>query len=215
MSTIKELRGEADAKLDKWEAQATALQAQLELNKAEVMERVEEQKRKLEQIAQSVRDKIDTASDCAEETKTKIGASFEHLQVQLALGVADTRDSYQEWKQKVESSVAAFEADVEIAIAEEDAGFQADLDILKADFVREADALEAEIDAMQAQFSEEKARAKADFEQYKQDVLSKIDTYKGELEIKRKEAAGKLGTFESELTAGATQIKDAVGKLFS
>jgi len=215
MSTIKELRGEADAKLDKWEAQATALQAQLELNKAEVMERVEEQKRKLEQIAQSVRDKIDTASGCAEETKTKIGASFEHLQVQLALGVADTRDSYQEWKQKVESSVAAFEADVEIAIAEEDAGFQADLDILKADFVREADALEAEIDAMQAQFSEEKARAKADFEQYKQDVLSKIDTYKGELEIKRKEAAGKLGTFESELTAGATQIKDAVGKLFS
>ena len=96
MSTIKELRGEADAKLDKWEAQATALQAQLELNKAEVMKQIEEQKRKLEQITQSVRDKIDTANGCAEETKTKIEASFEHLQVQLALNVTDTHDSYQE-----------------------------------------------------------------------------------------------------------------------
>lgn len=215
MSTIKEIRGAIDAKLDKWEAQATALQAQLELNKEEVIERVEEQKRRFEQVAQHVRDKIDEASGLAEETKTKVRASFEHLQVQLALGAADTRDAYQEWKQKTQSSIAAFEAELDVAIAKEDATLQADLDALMDAYVRESDALEAEIDAMQAQFDEDKARAKADFEKYKQDVQSKIDAYKGELDEKRKTASGKLDTFETELSAGATKIKDAFNNLFS
>ena len=215
MSTIKETREAIDAKLDKWEAQATALQAQLELNKADVIERVDEQKRRLEQVAQHVRDKIDEAGGLAEETKTKVRASFEHLQVQLALGAADTRDAYQVWKQKVQSSITVFEADLDVAIAEEDAALMADLDALMDAYVREADALEAEIDAMQAKFDEDKARAKADYEKYKKDVQSKIDTYKGELDEKRKTASGKLDTFETELSAGATKMKDAFNNLFS
>lgn len=215
MSTIKEIREAVDAKLDKWEAQATALQAQLEFNKVEVIKRVEEQKRRLEQIAQRVRDKIDAAGGLAEETKTKIRASFEHLQVQLALGAADTRDAYQAWRKKVQSSIAAFEADLDLAIAEKDAALQAELDALMNAYVKEADALDAEIEAMEAQFSEGKARAKAEFQKYKQEVESKINAYKSELDEKRNVAAGKLGTFESELSAGAAKIKDAFSNLFS
>jgi len=215
MSTVKEIREAVDAKLDKWEAQATALEAQLELNKSDVIKRVEKQKGKLEQVAQSVRDKIDAAGDCAEETKAKIRTSFDHLQVQFALGVADTRDAYQDWKQKLQASIAVFEADLDVAAKEDDAALQDELDALMADFVKEADALEAEVDAMQSQFDEDKAHAKEDFEKYKQDVQSKIDAYKNELDEKRKTAADKLGTFESELSSGATQIKDAVSKLFS
>lgn len=215
MSTIKEIRQAVDVKLDKWEAEATALQAQLELNKAEVLERVEQQKSKLEQIAQSVSNKIDGSGRCAEETKSKIKASFQHLQVQLTLGAADTRDAYRDWKQKVQSSIAAFEADLELAEIEEDAALQAELDALMEDYVKESDALEAEIDAMQAKFDEDKARAKDDFEKHKGEVQSRIDDYKTKLEEKRKTAADKLGTFDSELSEGATQIKDAVSKLFS
>jgi ABC-type phosphate transport system auxiliary subunit len=129
--------------------------------------------------------------------------------------VADTRDAYQDWKQKLQSSLAAFEADLDLAAAEDDAALQAELDTLTTDFVKQADKLEAEIDAMQSQFDEEKARAKEDFEKYKEDVQAKIDAFKGELDEKRKTAGGKLETFEAELSAGATQIKDAFGKLFS
>lgn len=215
MSTIHQIRESIDAKLDQWEAQATALQAQLELGKAEVIERIEKQKNKLDQIAQQLRDKISSASGCTEESKTKIKASYEHLQVQLALGVADTRDAYQDWKQNIDSSIAAFESDLDLAAAEEDAELQAELETLMEDFVRETNALEAEISAMQAQFAEDKARARADFEKNKNELQSKIAAYKGELEEKRKVAAGKLGTFETELSSGVKQIKDAVSKLFS
>ena len=215
MTTIKQIREEIDTKLDKWEAQATALEAQLALSKEQATERLDAQKRKYEQVAQQVRDKIDAAADLAEDNKTKIKGSFEHMQVQLALGTADTRDAYQEWKQKFQTSAAAFETDVDVAVKETSAGLQSELDALKEDYVREADALEAEVEAMQAQFAEDKARAKADYEKYKSDLQSQIVSYKTELDDKRKIAAGKLDTFEAELTAGANQIKDAFTRLFS
>jgi Skp family chaperone for outer membrane proteins len=215
MSTIKQIRDAIDTKLDKWEAQATALEAQLELNKAQVLERVEAQKSQLEQIAQSLREKIDATSGFSNETKTKITASFQRLQVQLALGAADTRDTYQQWKQKLQSCIAGFEADLDLVHAKDDAALQTKLDALLDDYVREADALEAEIEAMQAQFNEDKARAKADYEKYKNDLQSKIDAYKSELEKTRKVGTGKLEKFETELSAGATQIKNAFSNLFS
>ncbi len=60
-----------------------------------------------------------------------------------------------------------------------------------------------------------KARSKTEFGKYKEDVQTKIDTFKTKLVEKRKTAEGKLEAFESKLSAGATQIKNAFGKLFS
>ena len=215
MSSIKKIRENMNSKLDKWEAEATAFQAQLELNKAQVKERVKQQKQRLEEIAQQVKDKIDAAGDYADETKDKVKASFENMQVQLALGVADTRDGYQEWKKKVQSSIAGFEKEVEVALDEKGAQLDAGLDALKDAYVKQTSAWEAEIDAMQAKFQEAKASSKADFEKYKQDAQSKINEYKQELNEKRKLAADKFGDFEAELSSGATQMKDAIKKLFS
>jgi hypothetical protein len=215
MSTIKKIRETMNSKLDKWEAEATAFQAQLELSKEQVKTRVEEQKQRLEEIAQQMKDKIDAAGEYTEETKDKVKASFENMQVQLALGVADTRDGYQEWKKKVQSSIAGFEKELEVALDEKGAQLDAGLDALKDVYVKQTSAWEAEIDAMQAQFQEAKSGVNADFEKYKQDAQSKINEYKQELNEKRKLAADKFGDFEAGLSSGATQIKDSVKKLFS
>ena len=215
MSSIKKIRETMNSKLDKWEAEVTAFQAQLELNKAQVKERVEKQKDRLGEIAQQMKDKIDAAGDYTEETKAKIKSSFEHMQAQLAQGVADTRDGYQDWKQKVQSSIAGFEKELELALDEKGAQLDAGLDSLKGVYVKATGAWEAEIEAMQAKFDEAKASAKADFEKYKQDAQAKINDYKQKLDEKRKLAADKFGDFEAELSSGATQIKDAIKKLFS
>lgn len=215
MSTIQNIRETMNSKLDRWEAEATAFQAQLELNKEQVKSRVEEQKQRLEEISQQMKDKIDSAGDYTEETKSKIKASFENMQVQLALGVADTRDGYEDWKKKVQSSIARFEKDVEIALDEKGTQLEAGLDSLKDAYVKQTSAWEAEIDAMQAQFQEAKSSAKADFEKYKQNAQTKINEYKQELNEKRKISADKFGDFEAELSSGAKQIKDAVKNLFS
>jgi hypothetical protein len=215
MSNIKKIRENMNSKLDKWEAEATAFQAQLELNKEQVKNRVEQQKQRLEEISQQMKDKIDAAGDYTEETKAKIKSSFEHMQTQLAQGVADTRDGYQDWKQKVQSSIAGFEKEVEVALDEKGAQLDAVLDALKVAYVKQTGAWEAEIDAMQAQLQEAKSSAKADFEKYKQDAQSKINDFRQELNEKRKLTADKFGAFEAGLSSGATQIKDSVKKLFS
>ena len=162
-----------------------------------------------------MKDKIDAAGDHTDETKAKIKSSFEHMQAQLAQGVADTRDGYQDWKQKVQSSIAGFEKEVEVALDEKGAQLEAGLDSLKDAYVKQTSTWEAEIDAMQAQFQEAKSSTKADFEKYKQDAQSKINDYRQELNEKRKLTADKFGAFEAELSSGATQMKDAIKKLFS
>jgi hypothetical protein len=215
MSSIKKIRENMNSKLDKWEAEATAFQAQLELSKEQVKERVEKQKQRLQETAQQVKDKIDAAGDYTDETKAKIKSSFENLQVQLAQGVADTRDGYQGWKQKVQSSIAGFEKEVELALDKKDAQLEAGLNARMDEYIRESATWGAEIDAMGAQLQEAKSSAKADFEKYKQDAQSKINDYKQELNEKRKLTADKFGAFEAGLSSGATQIKDSVKKLFS
>jgi hypothetical protein len=215
MSTFDKIRETMNSKLDKWEAEATAFQAQLDQTKEQVKSRVEKQKQNLEEIAQQMKDKIDAAGDYTEETKTKVKGAFENMQVQLALGVADTRDGYEDWKKKVQSGISGFEKEVEVALDEKGTQLEAGLASLKDAYVKQTSACEAEIDAMQAKFDETKASAKADYEKYKQDTQTKINEYRQELNEKRKLAADKFGDFEAELSAGATKIKDAVKNLFS
>lgn len=211
MTSINEIRTSIDTKLNKWEAQATALQVQFELSKEQAILRVEEQKQRFEHIAQLVKEKISVAQGQSAETKLKIQASFEQLQLQLALGGMDSRDAYQDWKHKAQKSIVAFEAVIELATAQDDA----ELDSLVEAYVKEADALDAEIEAIQAQFETDKVQAKADFKKNKQAVQSKIDAYKGELDQRRRVAADKLDAFDAELSAGASKIKDAFSNLFS
>ena len=215
MTSILNIRESINSKLDKWDAQISALQAQLELSKDQVVQRVDKQKNRLEKSSLNVMEKIHASNEHTSETKLKIKASFEHLQLQLTLGTMDTRLAYQDWKQNVQCSLVKFEADLELTSVKEDEALKAEMDVLMEEYVKEVYAMDAEIEAMAFKFDDDKARIKADFENERQEVLSKIDSYKEELTIKRKEAADKLEIFESELSDGASKIKESVKNLFS
>lgn len=215
MTSILNIRESINSKLDKWEAQANALQAQLELSKDQVMQRVEKQKQRLEKISKNVAEKINASAKLTSETKLNIKSSFEHLQLQLSLGGMDTRVAYQDWKHNLQYSLAKFEADLELSSTEDDEAIMAEMDMLMAEYIKEVYAMDAEIEAMELKFGDDKARIKANFENDRQEVLSKIDSYKAELAIKRKETTDKIEKFESELSDGASKIKDSVKNLFS
>jgi hypothetical protein len=211
MTSIKTARTSIDSKLDKWEAQATALQSQFELSKEQVTQRVDDQKHRLQKIASNVKENINANSRLPEEIKGKIKSSFEHLQVQLSLGKIDSREAYQEWKDKVKTSIAKFEDNIELTTSEA----EAEGDKLVSAFVKEADILEAEIEAQHMKFNDGKARGKAGYEEYKQDVQEKIAAYKSKLDEQRKLTKNKLGSIEGELSTGMTKVKKAFNDLFS
>ncbi len=100
MSKIKEIREAIDTKLDKWEASATAIEAQLQLSQEQAIEELEISKKRLNETMEGFKSEIVKAKGLADEKKTAIQSKFDELQVQLALGKAEVRDSFEAQREK-------------------------------------------------------------------------------------------------------------------
>ncbi len=208
MSKIHELRESIDAKLDKWEAGAAALEAQLELTKDKALERLESQKQQLRQALDRLKAEIEKSATVAAETKPKVLAQLDQLKVQLTLGKAETKDAYEAQKKKIKEAIASFQASVEREVGEVS-------DAVTQELVAAENAIDAELDAMAAQFEIEKARQQGQFEQKKKELAEQIHLFKNDLKDKREKAGAKAATFEGEFSAGLDQIKKTFSNLLS
>ena len=215
VTTTQEIRDDVASRVEKMDAQAAAMDAHLDLEPEQAKERLDGQKRRVEEAAQQINDAVAQAEAPAQEAADPLRAAFEQLQVQLALGWAEERDAYAAQKQKIQDSIGAFEAEVDRASAEVDQKTREALDALKREFVARADALDAELTAVEVQYVEEKDKVKAEWAAQKQAVEEQIGKFKVELEAKGQAASEKLGKFEGELTDGLSQLKKAFTNLFS
>ena len=145
MTFIKDLRASIDTGLDKLEAKAEALEAHFELTEDAIEDRIESMGKSLKEAAETLHDKIsDSVSD---ETRTRIRASLEHLQVQLALGKAEGRDAYNEKKKQISRAIADFNAELDAAEAADAKSATSELDGAVKDYVESAVFMEAELAA--------------------------------------------------------------------
>ena len=147
MKSIKEIRAAIDAGLDKLQAKTEAAAAQLDLNREELKVRVEEHEKKLSDAAEKLQEKLNEA--VPEETRIKIQGAVEHLQVQLALGAADTRDALKNKKKEISRAIAELNAELDAVEAAEERQMAAEFDALMAAYVAEAVVLNAELEAME------------------------------------------------------------------
>ncbi|MFW2440361.1 MAG: hypothetical protein ACN4GR_13430 [Arenicellales bacterium] len=155
MTSIKDLRTAIDAGLDKLQAKTEAAAAQINLTTDELNTRVNEQEKKLNEAAIKLQEKLNEA--VPEETRTKIQGAVEHLQIQLALGAADTRDAFNARKKEVTRAIAELNAEIDAADAAEERAMAAEFDALMEAYVAEAIALNAELEAMEVKYEENEA----------------------------------------------------------
>ncbi len=210
MSRIKAIRASLDKKLDSLEHQALALEAQLTQTKEQGLQRLEERKQQLRDLLKQVQAEVQKSKEVAEQAKGEVQTKLEQLQVQLALGKADARDTFEEQRTKILKALREFEAvaDQKLAGAAFEAGW------LWEDLVGRASSLEAELDALKGRFEVEKAKQQATLESKKQELLAKLETYKTQLKEKRKVVQAKTDTFELDMREGLDQIKTAFKRLF-
>ncbi len=214
MSKIREIRETIDTKLDEWEANATAIEAQLQLSKEQATEELEVRKKRLNETLEEFKSEIVKAKGLADEKKTEIEAGFDELQVQLALGKAEARGSFEARKEKIQRSIARLEATVDREL--DAAGQIINESLRKAanEFIMAAIRLEAEMEFLAIQYEVKKDSARDRFEHEKRALMEQIKLYKQQLEEKRQMARDKAATFEIELSNGMSQIKQAFKKLF-
>ena len=174
MSKIREIKEAIGTKLDKWEAGATAVEAQLQQTKEQALEGLEARKKQLNETLKEFKSEVAKAKGLADEKKTEIQAQFEDLQVQLALGKAEARDAFEAQKEKIQRSIATLETTIDREL--DAAGQSIDESLKKAanKFIVAALRLEAEMEALGVQLEVKKAGARAQFEHKKRELVAQI-----------------------------------------
>ena len=213
MSKIKEIREAIDTKLDRWEASAIALEEQLQQTEEEARAKLEVRKKKLNEALDKFKSAVAKAKGIAEDKKKEIEAQFDDLQVQLALGKAEARDTFEAQSKKILRSIATLEATVDRHLGAAGKAFDEGVDKAADQYIAAEIEYEAVLDALEARWFMKKVEAKAQFEKKKNDLLAQISKYKTQLQGKRDMARDKAATFEKELSAGISQIKQAFKKL--
>ena len=210
MSRMEELRASFDKKLDALEHQALALEAQLTQTKDQAMQRLEQHKQQLRDLLKQVQADVQTSKEVAEQAKTEVQAKLEHLQVQLALGKADARDTFEEQRTKILKALNEFEFIAEKKL--KGAGFESGR--VWEDLVGRTSRLEAEFEAIKDRFESEKAKQQDTLEWKKEELLAKLVLFKDQLNAKREAVQAKADVLETDLRQGLDQIKAGVRKFF-
>ena len=210
MSRMKELRASLDKKLDALEHQALALEAQLTQTKDQAMQRLEEHKQQLRDLLTQVQADVQKSKEMAEQAKTEVQGRLEHLQVQLALGKAEARDTFEEQRTKILKALNEFESVAEQKLK----GAVFESGRVWEDLVGRTSRLEAEFEALKGRYQSEKAKQHVMLESTKQELLTKLVLFKDELKAKRVVVQAKTDVFETDLREGLDQIKAGVKRLF-
>jgi ABC-type transporter Mla subunit MlaD len=210
MSRIKEFRASLDKKLDALEHQALALEAQLTQTPQQILQRLEQHKQQLRDLLKQVQADVQTSKEMAEQAKTEVQAKLEHLQVQLALGKADARDTFEEQRTKILKALNEFEFIAEQKL--KGAGFESGK--VWEDLVGRTSRLEAEFEAIKDRFESETAKQQVALEWKKEELLTKLVLFKDQLNAKRVAVQAKADVIETDLRQGLDQIKAGVRKFF-
>ena len=210
MSRIKELRASLDKQLDALEHQALALEAQLTQTQEQALQRVEQRKHQLRDLLKQVQADVQKSKDMAAQAKSEVQAKLEHLQVQLALGKADARDTFEEQRTKILKALNEFESVAEQKL--KGAAFESGR--VWEDLVGRTSTLEAEFEALKGRFESEKAKQQVALESKKQELLAKLVLFKDQLKAKRLVVQAKADVLETDLREGLDHIKAGVRRLF-
>ena len=210
MSRIKEFRASFDKKLDALEHQALALEAHLTQTKDHAMQRLEQRKQQLRDLLDQVQVDVQKSKEMAAQAKLEVQAKLEHLQVQLALGKADARDTFQEQRAKTLKALNEFESVAEQKL--KGAAFESGK--VWEDLVDRTSTLEAEFEVLKDRFESEKAKQEVVLESKKEELLAKLVLFKDQVKAKRVVVQAKADVLETDLREGLDQIKAGVKKLF-
>jgi SMC interacting uncharacterized protein involved in chromosome segregation len=210
MSRITELRASFDKKMDALEHQALALEAQLTRTKDQALQGLEQRKQQLRDLLKQVQTDVQMSKEIAEQAKMEVQAKLEHLQVQLALGKADARDTFEEQRTKILKALNEFEIIAEQKLR----GATFESGKVWEDLVGRTSKLEAEFEALKDRFESEKAKQQVTLEWKKEELLTKLVLFKDQLKAKRVVVQAKADVLEADLREGLDQIKAGVRKLF-
>jgi hypothetical protein len=212
MSRIRQIRESVDAKLDKLDARADALEATLRGTEDHIHDRIERGKQELHQALDTLKADVEKSKQFSAAHKQKIRAEIDDLKVQIALGKAEAGDALAAARRRFHEDTRKVEAEMDSALQAMNAEM---LDASIYVYVRATDKLDAELEAAEARFASAKEKVDAAFDKHRQEMSQKIADVKQRLAERKKHTSEKLVQFEEEIRGGFEQMAKAFKDLFA
>lgn len=213
MSKIHQIRQSLQHQLEQWGAMAESLELQLTLGRAEALQRFDEQRQRLRTQLQELKSRLAQIDELGADARTRAQAALEHLEVQLALARAETRDAYLEQRDKLRQAIHALEERLEEAAASGDEGLQQRMEAELKTFVGHADRLLAELEALEFQFRIQGESTRQHLTDAKNALVLKIQSFRKQLGEVQGQAKERMQQAENELGQAARHLKDAFSSL--
>ncbi len=173
---------------------------QVALGKAEARDAYEEAKKNFRKVMQDAEQWFATSTEDLTEAGTGLKAILETLQVQLALGKADTRDEFEAQRKKIMQSIHNLETAIEKNAFSREYYEKVHTEIAKFKIKLEIIRLHWELDKMEA---------REDFELRKKEFARKMEIIASSLREKEKQATNKWKHFREEITEAYQDMKKA------
>lgn len=175
----------------------------------ELTEAFEQRKARFKGFVDEAKATVDEVgeSDASQKLRTRL----EELQVQLALGRAETRDAFEEQKKKLDQKLH------EAQVAYEhwrDAADPNDSDLDRA-FQHRAEHFRTQLDLFRVQYHLGLAEAREEWDEFREDLREKVQEMKQFWADRNQEGERRVEGFNQELTEAYDHLKGAMRKLFS
>lgn len=196
-----------DNYLADWNEKLKEIEFHISLGEEEIVDAFENQKAKLFGFIDASREKVNELA--GSEQATRLKTKLEELQVQLALGKAETRDAYEEQKKKLEKAV--HEAKTEFDSATSDENMQK----LSSDINSQFEKFRTSLDVFKLQFALGSADAREELSEKKEEIKHKIAELRVKADKKADEADEVIEEVAEELAEAYQHVKASLKKLFS
>lgn len=179
------------------------MRVQIALGKAEGRDLYEDSKKKFHKYVASLKTKVSGVSKNSNENIENFVAMLEHLQVQLALGKAETRDVFNDQKKKI----SAVLNDIDKFIKSDKTAAHAYVKLLV-----EIKKFKIKLDIISLRYQLKKIEAGQEYEKRKVQFSKEINDLKKRILKKEKDtASAKWAHFKDEITEAYSHLKKAVG----
>lgn len=173
---------------------------QVALGKAEAHDAYEAAKKKFRHAVQEAEQLFGASKEKATDIGTQLKTIIETLQVQLALGKADTRDAFEAQRKKIMQALHSLEN-----LLENNELTKEYYEKLHAEIAK----FKIKMEILRLRFELNKMDAREDFEEKKKEFAGKMEAISNLLREKEKQAENKWKNFREDVTEAYNDMKKA------
>lgn len=191
--------------IDRWKATAEELQLQLHLGSKELGDKFEDQKKEILHWSQDTREKLEGEVGTA---ATELRAKLERLELQAALGKAETKEAIQEQRKKMAALVSeAHESSTHLL-----GDSKKNLGELAAKANTKLDEWHTKFDLLRLHISLGAAEASDEWKEKKEDLKESLHKLESKLDDLSEDSEESWSNFKGEIAEAWTHVKKAFSK---